>query len=225
MLLLVDSVLDRVSARALTTLSSATVDLVYQRLAPIYDVIYGAMLQPGRRRAMTHLSPRSGERILEVGVGTGFGLSQYPPGCRVVAIDLSGSMIAQARSRLRRRPVAGIALCRMDAARLACHDECFDAVYAPYVVNVVPDPIAVAREMIRVCRPGGRIVLLNHFAHAGTAGDVVDWAVGKAAATISGVNWQLDFETFMRESGLTPRLVEQVNMPRVSSVVLCRRTV
>jgi phosphatidylethanolamine/phosphatidyl-N-methylethanolamine N-methyltransferase len=203
--------------------STATIELVYHRLAPVYDVIYGAMLQPGRRRAMAHLAPRAGELILEVGVGTGFGLRHYPPGCRVVAIDLSSSMIARAHARLRRRPVPGVSLCRMDAAHLALPRGGFDAVYAPYLVNVVPEPIEVAREMIRVCRPGGRLVFLNHFDRLDGRRDAVDRLVGVAAERISGVNWHLDFESFMRESGLEAQAVERVNVPRVSAVVLCRR--
>ena len=204
-------------------MSSATVELVYHRLAPVYDVIYGAMLQPGRRRAMAHLAPRSGECVLEVGVGTGFGLTHYPKGCRVVAIDLSSSMIARARARLRRDPVPGISLCRMDAAHLALPTERFDAVYAPYLVNVVPDPIAVTREMIRVCRPGGRLVFLNHFDRIDGTRDALDRLVGKVATRISAVNWDLDFASFMRESGLQAQTIERVNIPRVSAVVLCRR--
>jgi len=203
--------------------SSATVELVYHRLAPVYDVIYGAMLQPGRRRAMAHLAPRAGERVLEVGVGTGFGLKHYPRGCRVVAIDLSSSMIARAHARLRRHPLPRISLCRMDATHMALPSEYFDAVYAPYVVNVVPDPIAVAREMIRVCRPGGRLVFLNHFDRIEGTRDPVDQLVGKIATRISAVNWQLDFDTFMRDSGLEAHMIERVNVPRVSAVVLCRR--
>ena len=111
----------------------------------------------------------------------------------------------------------------MDAGRLALPAGYFDAVYAPYLVNVVPDPVSVAREMIRVCAPGGRLVFLNHFDRIDGTRDAVDWLVGKAASLISGVNWHLDFATFMRESGLTPRVIERVNTPRVSAVVLCRR--
>src|SRR5262245_35828755 len=110
------------------------------------------MLQPGRSRAMERLAPRAGESILEVGVGTGFGLMAYPSHCRVVAIDLTASMIARAQRRLRTHRIAHVSLCRMDAATLAFPDSRFDAVYAPYVINVVPDPVRMAREMLRVCR-------------------------------------------------------------------------
>ena len=83
--------------------SQASVDATYARLAPFYDLIYGALLQPGRRRAMTRLAPRPGERILEVGVGTGITARRYPAGCRVAAIDVSEPMLRRAAARLARQ--------------------------------------------------------------------------------------------------------------------------
>jgi phosphatidylethanolamine/phosphatidyl-N-methylethanolamine N-methyltransferase len=196
---------------------------IYAALAPLYDLIYGAALQPGRRRAMSRLAPRGGERILEVGVGTGFGLLQYPADCRITAIDLSEPMIARACERLRRHRLAHVSLSRMDAARLAFADAQFDGVYAPYLINVVPDPVGVAREMIRVCRPGGRIVFLNHFDRVNGEGDAVNRLVGRMAKSVSGVNWDLDFREFVASTGLVPRSVEAVNIPPVSSVVVCHK--
>ena len=196
---------------------------VYQRLAPVYDLLYGLMLQPGRARAMARLAPRAGDLILEVGVGTGFGLADYPVGARVVAVDLSTEMLARASQRVVRRRIDRVTLCRMDASRLAFEDSTFDAVYAPYLINVVSNPIAVARELIRVCQPGGRIVLLNHFEQAGGVNGTVNRLIGAVASRMTGVNWFLDFESFLEESGLTPLTVDPVNLPRVSSVVLCRK--
>jgi phosphatidylethanolamine/phosphatidyl-N-methylethanolamine N-methyltransferase len=198
-----------------------TVEAVYHRLAPVYDLLYGALLQPGRRRAMARLAPKSGESILEVGVGTGFGLRAYPRGCRVVAIDVSEPMIARACARLQRHRIEHVALCRMDAAQLAFGDATFDAVYAPYVINVVSDPIRAAREMLRACRPGGRLVLLNHFDRVDRSPDAVQQVVGRLASRVSRVNWHLDYETFVRESGLAVQSVEAVNFANVSCVVLC----
>ena len=203
-------------------MSSTTIEL-YRRLAPLYDVLYGAMLQPGRRRALARLAPRSGESILEVGVGTGFGLVDYPVACRVVGIDLSSSMIAHACARLRRRRLNHVALCRMDAAHLAFADAHFDAVYAPYVINVVPEPTRVAREMLRVCRPGGRLVLLNHFDGLDDGPNVMTELMGRVAAAITGVNWHLDFAEFVRATELVPHSIDAVNLGGVSSVVLCRK--
>jgi phosphatidylethanolamine/phosphatidyl-N-methylethanolamine N-methyltransferase len=201
---------------------SPSVEDVYQRLAPVYDLIYGVTLAPGRRHAMARLAPAAGESILEIGVGTGLGSTHYPAGCRVVAIDLSGHMLEKARARLLRRRVEQVTLCRMDAAHLAFASAQFDAVYAPYVLNVVPDPAAVAREMARVCRPDGRIVLLNHFDDGrGTS----RWFTRLVARLISqiGINWHFELGSFLEHSGLTPASVERVNVPRVSSVVVCHK--
>ena len=98
-------------------------------------------------------------------------------------------MLDRARARLVRRRVDHVTLCRMDAARLGFGDGLFDAVYAPYVMNVVPHPVAVAREMLRVCRPSGRIVLLNHFDDA--AGSWFGELLGRLASR-AGVNWHMD---------------------------------
>jgi phosphatidylethanolamine/phosphatidyl-N-methylethanolamine N-methyltransferase len=197
------------------------VEAVYKRLAPVYDLIYGALLQHGRRCAISRLAPRAGESILEVGIGTGLGALHYPPGCHVVGIDLSLPMLKRAQARLERHQIDHVRLCRMDAAQLAFADGRFDAIYAPYVLNVVPDPLLMAREMLRVCRPDGRLVLLNHFNRAER--QALDRFVGHLAARLSGVNWHLDLEAFLEEAGLIPLSVERVNVPRVSSVVVCRR--
>ena len=199
---------------------SHPVEAVYERLAPIYDLVYGVTLAPGRRRALARLAPAAGESILEIGVGTGLSAVDYPMGCRVAAIDLSAPMLARAQSRFDRRGVQHVMLCRMDAARLAFPDAQFDAVYAPYVMNVVPDPVGVAREMLRVCRPAGRIVLLNHFGRAGSADSPVGRVIGRVAAGM-GMNWHVDLGSFLKDAGLTARSVEHVNLPRVSSVVVC----
>jgi phosphatidylethanolamine/phosphatidyl-N-methylethanolamine N-methyltransferase len=169
---------------------------------------------------MARLAPGPGESILEIGVGTGLSAVQYPSTCRVAAIDLSPHMIEKARARFARRGVEHVALCRMDAARLAFLDGRFDAIYAPYVMNIVPDPVRVAREMLRVCRPGGRIVLLNHFDHGGRASRPVDRFLGRLASRI-GMNWHVDLRSFLANAGLTAESIELVNVPRVSSVVVC----
>jgi len=200
---------------------SDTVAALYERLAPVYDLIYGATLDHGRRQAMSRLAPACGESILEIGVGTGLSALHYPRGCRVVAIDLSAHMIGRARLRLARRGVQHVSLCRMDAARLAFRDAQFDAIYAPYVMNIVSDPARVAREMLRVCRPLGRLVLLNHFDRA-NGRHRFDGLIGRLASR-AGVNWHVDLHEFLRDAGLTALSVEGVNLPRVSSVVVCRK--
>jgi phosphatidylethanolamine/phosphatidyl-N-methylethanolamine N-methyltransferase len=199
-----------------------SVEAIYERLAPIYDLIYGVTLEPGRRRAMARLAPAGGESILEIGVGTGLSAMAYPPGCRVVAIDLSAHMIGRAHARFVRHGVHHVTLCRMDAARLAFPDACFDAIYAAYVMNVVRDPVTVVRDMIRVCRPSGRIVFLNHFDRAGGSRGGLDGLLGRLASR-AGVDWHVDLPSFLHAAGLTSLSIDRVNVPRVSSVVVCRK--
>ena len=200
-----------------------TVETIYARLAPIYDLVYGVSLEHGRRQAMARLAPKHGESILEIGIGTGLSATAYPNGCRVVGIDLSTAMLERAKRRFTRQRLRHVALCRMDAVRLAFPDGSFDAVYAPYVINVVPDPIEAAREMVRVCRPGGRVVLLNHFRDRTRRRHSVGQWLGRVAWHAGAANWNLELTGLLRQSGLVAISVDRVNLPRVSSVVLCRK--
>lgn len=193
----------------------------YARIAPFYDLIYGFGLAPGRRCAIERLAPRSGERILEIGTGTGLSAVEYPRSCTVVAIDFSPAMLARARTRLAELGAGHVRLCRMDAARLAFPDGLFDAVYAPYVVNVVDDPFRVISEMRRVCRRGGRVVLLNHFRGSDRDGPV-SRMLGRIAAAAGDAKWDLDL-TVLERAKLTPTSLERVNVGGVSSVVVCQR--
>ncbi len=126
----------------------------YGRLAPVYDLVYGAALENGRLNAMEALRLCPGERVLEIGVGTGAMLPLYPEGVAVAAVDLSMPMLARAQVRRQGAAVvADISLMRMHAGRLAFPAHSFDVVFAAYVVNAVADPAPVVREMKRVCRP------------------------------------------------------------------------
>jgi phosphatidylethanolamine/phosphatidyl-N-methylethanolamine N-methyltransferase len=111
----------------------------------------------------------------------------------------------------------------MDAAHLAFPDSRFDAVYAAYVLNVVPDPVAVAREMFRVCRPGGRVVLLNHFRETDRRNDAMSRFLGSVAWRVGHADWNLDLTALLGQIGAAAVSIDRVNVPRVSSVVVCRK--
>jgi phosphatidylethanolamine/phosphatidyl-N-methylethanolamine N-methyltransferase len=140
------------------------VKAAYRRYARIYDVIFGAVLQPGRRAVIDALNLRPGDRVLEVGVGTGISLPLYPRDVRITGIDVSREMLERARARVARARLRNVeALLEMDAEEMAFPPASFDKVVAMYVVSVVPRPAKLLEELHRVCKPDGEIFLVNHF--------------------------------------------------------------
>ena len=141
-------------------------DGLYGRWAPIYDLIFDLPFHPGRSaaaRAAAEAAGAAGE-VLVVGVGTGLELGLLPKTLRVTGIDLSAPMLAIARDRVARRGLRQVkALQVMDAAALEFPAGRFDVALAPYVLSVVPSPAQALDEMWRVLRPGGEIVIVNHF--------------------------------------------------------------
>jgi len=141
------------------------VERVYAGLARVYDTVFDWALRPGRLAAVRSLDLRQGQRILEVGVGTGLSLNTYPPGTEVTGIDISEPMLKRARLRAAEARGRSISIRRMDAQSMSFGAAAFDHVIAPYVISVVPDPERVMAEIARVCRPGGTVVVVNHFVH------------------------------------------------------------
>jgi phosphatidylethanolamine/phosphatidyl-N-methylethanolamine N-methyltransferase len=211
-----------VATRALsvTAVESDFVERVYERLASVYDLTFGPTLHPGRLHARERMVIAPNDRILEVGVGTGINASLYPSHCHVTGIDLSTSMLDKARERVARQELRNIRLLEMDAGNLTFADNSFDIVYAPYLVSVVPDPVQVVREMRRVCRPGGRIVILNHFRSANPVLSRIERAISPLTVHI-GFKADLDLPGFLAQADLQPISIEKVNFPRIWSLVTC----
>lgn len=194
------------------------VEGVYDKLAKVYDLTFGPTLHPGRLQAIQRMDIQPGERVLEVGVGTGINLSLYPKNCSVTGIDFSGSMLEKARERVSRKALRNIRLLQMDAGDLKFADDSFDIVYAPYLISVVPDPVKVAREMRRVCRPGGRIIFLNHFLSPNALLSKVERLISPYTIHI-GFKSDLDLPAFLAQADLQPQSIEKVNIPRLWSLV------
>jgi phosphatidylethanolamine/phosphatidyl-N-methylethanolamine N-methyltransferase len=206
-------------ALSVTAVENDFVEGVYDKLAKIYDYIFGPTLHPGRLRAIQRMDIQAGERVLEVGVGTGINLSLYPKDCAVTGIDFSSSMLEKARERAARKDVPHtVRLLQMDAADLKFADDTFDIVYAPYLISVVPDPIRVAQEMRRVCRRGGRIIFLNHFLSPNPMLSRLERLISPMTIHI-GFKADLDLPAFLAQADLQPISIEKVNFPKIWSLV------
>jgi phosphatidylethanolamine/phosphatidyl-N-methylethanolamine N-methyltransferase len=169
-----------------------TVKAAYRRYAGFYDALFGPVLQSGRKAVIEALKCKPGERVLEVGVGTGLALDLYPRDVRVVGIDVSSEMLEKARRRVEKRGFAHVeALLEMDAEAMTFPDASFDKIVAMYVVPVVPNPARLLAELHRVCKPTGEIYLINHV----RSDNPVIGAVEKGLARFSDkIGFRPDFE-------------------------------
>ena len=170
--------------------NQATIARAYGRWAPIYDIVFGKVFAQGRAVAVD-AAERIGGHILEVGVGTGISLPHYSHTNRVVGLDISEPMLRRANAKIRTQNlhhVDGLAV--MDAANLGFPDQSFDVVVGQYLITAVPDAEATLDEFVRVLKPGGEIVLVNHLAAERGARR---WFEQGFAPLARRLGWQPDF--------------------------------
>jgi phosphatidylethanolamine/phosphatidyl-N-methylethanolamine N-methyltransferase len=166
------------------------VERAYDRWAPIYDLVFGAVFRKGRNAAIS-TADGIGGRVLEVGVGTGISLPHYAPSTRVFGVDISAAMLREAQKRvhkLRLKNVDGLAV--MDAANLEFPDNSFDVVMAQYVLSAVSNPEATLDEFCRVLKPGGEIVLLSRVSAESGMRRFIEQGVAPLARRLG---WRTDF--------------------------------
>ena len=143
-------------------INSNYIGKVYSLYSPVYDLIFGKIMEQGRRKAIGLLNVGEEHKILEIGVGTGLTLGLYPSDCSIVGIDISKKMLTKAIKRASKVQNNNITFKIMDALNLEFEDDTFDAVVASYVVTTVSDPLRLCHEMKRVCKEGGQIIVVNH---------------------------------------------------------------
>jgi phosphatidylethanolamine/phosphatidyl-N-methylethanolamine N-methyltransferase len=163
-----------------------------------------------------------GDAVLEVGVGTGINLPLYPSSCKIVGVDLSLHMLEKARERVIDKGLRNCRVLEMDAAAMSFPDESFDIVYAPYLISVVSDPVRVAQEMKRVCRPGGRVVILNHFKSNNRILSKMETAISPLTVHI-GFKSDLDLQGFLTQADLEPVSIDKVNLLNMWTLVTCEK--
>ena len=181
----------------------------YARWAPVYDVVYDKLTEPAARAAV-EAAVAHGPRVLEAGVGTGLSLGYYPRDSFVCGVDLSEDMLKRARGKVRRKGLSHVkGLQVMDVCRLGYADASFDAVVAQFLITLVPNPEAALSEFLRVVRPGGGIVLANHFGQSNGPVARVEEIV---APLCTKIGWSSDFKATRIEAWAQRNGVEVVGL-------------
>ena len=194
----------------------------YGLFAPLYDRIFGAVLEPGRRAMARAACAQQPTTLLEVGVGTGLALGGYPPATQVTGIDLSPEMLARAQSRASAMPERAITLAVMDAEHMDFPDHSFDCVTVPYVLSVTPNPARLVHEIRRVCKPDGTILIVNHF-----SGSRFWWLMERAVRPLAdriGFRSDFSFEQHILAHNWTLQSVQPVNLFQLSRLIVLRNS-
>ena len=200
-----------------------TVAKAYARWAPVYDLVFGAVFDRGRKASIA-AAEQIGGHILEVGVGTGLSLPEYSARNCLTGIDLSAPMLRKAKMRAAQHRLDNVnGLAVMDAQHLGFGDGVFDVVVAQYVITAVPNPEATLDEFVRVLKPGGEIVLVNHLGAESGPRALFESCFAPLARRLG---WQAEFpwqrltQWAARHGGV--RLIERRPMPPLGHFSLIR---
>ncbi len=164
---------------------------LYRELVPAYEALWPIVARKRIRKAINDLQLQPNERVLEVGVGTGMSLSAYPHHAQVTGVDLSTDMLEQAVRQIEEKRWTHINIQEMNAEELRFDDCSFDVVTSFHVISVVSNPRQMMQEMLRVCKPGGRILLVNHFR---SANRWIARMVDSAGRVTRHLGWRTDLD-------------------------------
>ncbi len=195
---------------------------LYSEFAPLYDRVFGKMFYNRLERVIEDLDIPPGAQVLEVGAGTGTSFPAYPTHCNVTGVDLAPDMLARARQKIEENGWGHLKVMEMNALDLKFPDNSFDFVMAFHVVTVVPDPVLMIAEAKRVCKPSGKIVIVNHF----TSDVPVLGSLTKAMDPLTRwLGWRTDLQLkpFIAATGLTVEKVYKINKNSLYTVVLARK--
>ena len=197
-----------------------TIERAYAILSPVYDFLFDKVFYPGRVAAIKLLEAKPGDRILEVGVGTGLNLPLYPRDCDVTGVDISEGMLRKAEERVRTLGMGRARLMVMDGSQLQFPDNSFDRVIATYVISAVPDPVKTLLEMRRVCKPSGHLVILNHFKSENPIIGMFEKILAPVCTKI-GFDTELKLMPLLERVALAPEQMHRVNLMNGWRLVRC----
>jgi phosphatidylethanolamine/phosphatidyl-N-methylethanolamine N-methyltransferase len=192
-------------------MSTRSILKAYRRYAGVYDTLFDTVFAEGRRLAVDLATRTPGAKVLEVGVGTGLSLPSYRTGSEVWGIDLSEPMLQCARNRVERDGLTQVkSLQVMNAESMDFADASFDAVVGMYVASVVGDPDRMFREMSRVCKPRGSIIVVNHFASTNWIAQALETCIAPLSGLI-GFRSTYSLEQMQRDARMEVVSVREVN--------------
>jgi phosphatidylethanolamine/phosphatidyl-N-methylethanolamine N-methyltransferase len=204
------------------TLPREAIIRAYRTYAPMYDRLFGRVLEPGRRALADAVSAAKSQRVLEVGVGTGLTFHRYPASCQIVGIDICEDMLAIAIRRAERLQNRQIRLEAMDAEAMRFGNGAFDCVTVPYVLSVTPNPHRLVAEIRRVCKKDGLILVLNHF--SGSRGWRPLESVARFASARLGFRSEFDLSENVLKHGWHVESIKTVNILGLSRLVAIRNS-
>lgn len=196
---------------------------LYSEFAPLYDRVFGKIFYSRLERVIEDLHIPRGAKVLEVGAGTGTSFPAYPSHCQVTGIDLAPDMLTRARQKIAENGWTHIKVLEMNALALNFPDNSFDFVMAFHVVTVVPDPVAMINEARRVCKPGGKIVIVNHF----TSDVPVLGSVTRSLDPLTRwLGWRTDLKlkAFIETTNLTVERIYKISKASLYTVLVGTKT-
>ncbi|MBI1424264.1 MAG: methyltransferase domain-containing protein [Gammaproteobacteria bacterium] len=203
-------------------MKASLIELTYRRFAPIYDTIFGAVLQPGRKRGVQILHCQMNQQVLEVGVGTGLSLDLYPDSVKIVGIDICPDMLKRAQARVEARQLQNVqALVQMDGRKMSFPDNSFDKVIAMYVIPALDDPRPLVAEMRRVCKPDGELIFINHFQSRRAVVGTIERLLSPLWRWLN-YRSDLKLEDFVRDAKLDVIETQDTNILGYATLVRCR---
>ncbi len=193
---------------------------IYSLYSHFYDSFFGAIFHPGLRAASELMNIQPGERVLEVGIGTGMSLSLYPDNVEIVGIDINQDMIKQAGEKKQRMGYTNVKLCITDATKMGFKDNYFDKVIASHSITVIPEPDETLKELKRVCKEDAEFFFLNY---SGSDDNVVA-RIEKAWSPIRsrlGLGKAIDLEGLLQKANFKIDFKNRVNIFKLFQLIKC----
>ena len=208
----------------MSRMNEAETSRIYDLWAKFYDATFGRLVHKRQMRAVEELRPEPGQRILDIGIGTGMTLNSHRDDVTIVGMDLSNGMLAQAAKKAREANLDHVYLVQADAMWPPFAEGSFDHVIITHTVSVVSDPPALMAWARRLVKPGGRIVVLNHFQ---STMPLMAWLESVFNPIFVKLGWRSDLslEECLHGTGLEVRYQYKMSLLDVWQIVVLRAAV